>query len=62
MLLIPNSAAGIPEDIEKEIPDIKSEFITNPYYEKKLLTRVEAMECISKLSLMIELDEKERVG
>lgn len=62
-MTIPNSAADYkPEDIKDEIPDINSEFINNPHYGKKVLTRFEALDIINQLSMILIVDERNRSG
>jgi hypothetical protein len=60
-IALPESAAGPPskndnEENERYLPGIEEEIITNPYPGKGLLTRMEALDAINRLSSMMLID------
>jgi len=42
--------------------DVRSNFIHNTYFEKEYLTRIEALDLVSRITLMLEQDERMRCG
>jgi len=57
---VPNSGAGNPEDLKKDLPDMQSEFINNPVYGKEKLSRMQAFDVINQLTVSLMLDETQR--
>jgi hypothetical protein len=68
---IPLSASDVTPDTGPEtqdnrssgyFADIRSDYIHNTYFQKEYLTRLEALDLISRVSMMLEQDERMRCG